>query len=563
MQFKKPHIPLVPRTANYSCSLTNRPSRRKTSSTQTDKCLSPFEDWLLSSSKLLKGDIAFDEDTIKVYVMALEYINGFHAHMNGKLNEKFGERGDTKVEGNNVFKLPEVPNYATLFIMLLERTQQESKAVKRKTDFMKKDLDMRYATKQSVIEEYKFLENQNEASQGIKVSEQGVQTTISRVIDDESSPDPLKSSDDSSASYSKKSTFLHSTLSEEVPELDKDNDKEGGFSCGGRGDDNCSTLEESDNVEDKTPGDRNRTDFNSSCKEVVSEDCPVDDKATMMELIRKRVQEEISFFLDRAAPAFRSDHHRPRLMQSHFHVVNIPPQINLLEYAQKKLERQLAESRPVSPVVNVQSLPHHRQFLSNCISVRRSMNITPNTPHKVNDMFRKFSQENFRNAEAVLGLECDCRESDEDSVILDDEEFEKINGRVDEHSEKKQKRISSAGKEKSNPLKLTVRDMTKVNEKMLSTIGLFTERGDVRPGVIDILEEQKRAKAKDSRNKQFRSRRQWDLQIHLNPKENLNPSFTSVSSGDKSFISVSSIDLRSEYATVKGVSPVKQVDYDQ
>lgn len=118
----------------------------------------------------------------------------------------------------------------------------------------------------------------------------------------------------------------------------------------------------------------------------------------------------------------------------------------------------------------------------------------------------------------------------------------------------------SASKEKSSPLKLTVRDMSRVNEKVLNTIGLFTERGDIRPGIIDILEEQKRAKAKDARNKQFRSRRQWDLQVHLNPKEEVGSSFTSVST-ERSFISLSSVDLKSEFETVKNVC--QQIEYNK
>lgn len=162
----------------------------------------------------------------------------------------------------------------------------------------------------------------------------------------------------------------------------------------------------------------------------------------MMDIIRERVQEEITTYLDKnSASGAKSD--RPRLVRSHFHVVNIAPQINLLEYAQKKLERRTnADSKPEYLE------PNQKQLLNDPVSGRKPSGIAPNVPNKVTDMFRRLSQENFRGLGGALGgdiLRCELNQSDEDSIILDDEEFDKINGHTGEQNDKQQKRNRSGG----------------------------------------------------------------------------------------------------------------------
>ncbi|XP_023310981.1 uncharacterized protein LOC111691827 [Anoplophora glabripennis] len=155
----------------------------------------------------------------------------------------------------------------------------------------------------------------------------------------------------------------------------------------------------------------------------------------MMDIIKKRVQDEITTYLDKAK-ASATKNHRPRLMRSHFDVVNIPPQINLLEYAQKKLERQLS----LEPKSVTEHEEFQKQLFNSAVSAKRSLNIRPGTPIRVTNMFRKLSQENFTNLEGALGgdlLRREFNQSDGDSVILDDEEFEKINGHVGEQGDKK------------------------------------------------------------------------------------------------------------------------------
>lgn len=58
---------------------------------------------------------------------------------------------------------------------------------------------------------------------------------------------------------------------------------------------------------------------------------------------------------------------------------------------------------------------------------------------------------------------------------------------------------------------------------MITAIGLFTESGDIKPNVLNILEEQRKARPHDRKNQQFRNKRQWDVQINLKSKAQINP----------------------------------------
>lgn len=228
--FRKPHIPLASRTATHSYSLTTRSPRKRTTSTQTQRqLLPPFE-----SARILSEDLVFNEETTKTYSVALEYVNTIHAFMNKKLCEKYGECGDTKPEGNNFFKLPEVPNYSTVFFVLLEKTKASKLAtsngnvLKKKVNSLKAELHpKKYTTKESVIEfvpeikklpEYKLLEL-NDTVEEKEKTEREVQTMISCRFDDSA---PKRINDELFPCSSNKFSNSHTIQPEEGHELKKD-----------------------------------------------------------------------------------------------------------------------------------------------------------------------------------------------------------------------------------------------------------------------------------------------------------------------------------------------------
>lgn len=68
----------------------------------------------------------------------------------------------------------------------------------------------------------------------------------------------------------------------------------------------------------------------------------------------------------------------------------------------------------------------------------------------------------------------------------------------------------------SHPLKLTQRNLTCVDERVVVNMGLFTERGELPKEIIKILEDEKSNRANDARNKPFRAPRRDD---HTNDDE--------------------------------------------
>lgn len=218
MQFRRSHIPSVPRAATYSCSLTTRSPRKKTASTQTDKYFSQFENWF-DSGRTSRGELAFDEETTKTYCMALEFVNSFHCYMNEKLGEKYRECADTKPEGDAFFKLPEVPNYAAIFFMLLEKTKgpksasNEEYVLERKTNNLEHELETKKCPTE--LSERVVLERK-ETLEETKTIEQEALTIVSHLKDDDSV----------SCSTSKKSCNVHSRASGEDPEQKKESTTE-------------------------------------------------------------------------------------------------------------------------------------------------------------------------------------------------------------------------------------------------------------------------------------------------------------------------------------------------
>ncbi|CAG9856537.1 unnamed protein product [Phyllotreta striolata] len=190
-----------------------------------------------------------------------------------------------------------------------------------------------------------------------------------------------------------------------------------------------------------------------------------------------------------------------------FNVVAIEPCVDILEYARskEKLKSPYPPQKPPPP----------------------PFEIRPYTPQKIKSMFDAISQKSKVSSTV---------DDSDDSVILDDEQFE-------QHVQyKNPSAIDDFFHRKSNPLQLNSKDLTNLNERTLHTIGLFNNKGEIKPDVMDLLEKEKSFKAKDARNKQFRSKRQWDLQIHLNPKSDLDRDTVS-STSQKSFVSYSDVKI--------------------
>ncbi|ENN71191.1 hypothetical protein HUJ04_007637 [Dendroctonus ponderosae] len=251
-----------------------------------------------------------------------------------------------------------------------------------------------------------------------------------------------------------------------------------------------------------------------------------------------------------------------------------PKGFNLLEYALRshRTPSQSSSSAPSSPrLSNEPSLgtlglvPNREFFLraasniySNFQVTRQSMTVLNQaqcrSPKRVNEMFKKISRETIKSEsnedftrfieydDSVQGWGDDCEKdfSSCESVILNDEEFQKRNlkttaafsrqkleygrkgGRKDDKFWQGCFAHASVDPEdhllKCNPLKLTDKDKSKANEKVLRTIGLFTEKGEIRPGVISILEEKQRQSLMQNRakNVQFRTERKFDLEVRFN-----------------------------------------------
>lgn len=58
---------------------------------------------------------------------------------------------------------------------------------------------------------------------------------------------------------------------------------------------------------------------------------------------------------------------------------------------------------------------------------------------------------------------------------------------------------------------------------MINAIGLFTESGEMKPAILNFLEQQRQVKKSDRGKQDFRHKRQWDVQINLKSKQGINP----------------------------------------
>lgn len=72
--------------------------------------------------------------------------------------------------------------------------------------------------------------------------------------------------------------------------------------------------------------------------------------------------------------------------------------------------------------------------------------------------------------------------------------------------------FSEIKQEKRHPLELREKDLPHLSKQMLNAIGIFTENGDIKPAVLNILDQQREKKPFDKKNQQFRLARKYDKQ---------------------------------------------------
>nr|CAH7719901.1 unnamed protein product [Callosobruchus chinensis] len=222
------------------------------------------------------------------------------------------------------------------------------------------------------------------------------------------------------------------------------------------------------------------------------------------------------------------------LDKASFSLVDIQPQQaiendgqEVLKKPPDHLERRVSLETSSLSVVNILPQTRFVESSKNVASTNvKNVEIRPATPKRVKEMFERFSKDQHVTIYS---------DSDSGSEIMDDKQFELASQfkypLTSQGVTRHRKKSIATDTEKSHPLKLNDKDLPKLNEKILNAIGIFTERGDMRPGIIDVIEQHRLAKSNDCRNKQFRVKRQWDIQIHLQPKQGTDgSSLSSISS---------------------------------
>ncbi|VEN37998.1 unnamed protein product [Callosobruchus maculatus] len=420
-----------------------------------------------------------DKESKKTYLTALNYINHFHTYMNNKLKEQNGEHGDTKSSDDHCFKFPEIPNYSLLFPKFLNKTHQ---IVKDPVDEkpIKKVIKENEAKK---IDEKitKNLAKDQEAK--IKIDEKPC-----RDISPEKKPMEFNG-------------FLKYSSVSVKPDIPND-----------------IALPAIPTSDYTVP---------NNVSEYLFQDVFTSDQTEKQTMIYTQKHIE----LDKAS----------------FSLIDIQPQVMYYPTCKQNESQEVVKKPAGDPerrvnletssfsVVNILPQTRFAESNKNIINTNdrhkniKNVEVTakagPATPKRVKEMFEKISKDQHVTVY-----------SDSDSEIMDDEQFELASQfryplpRQEGVTRHRKKSIAAAA-EKSHPLKLNNKDLPKLNEKILNAIGIFTERGDMRPGIIDVIEQHRLAKSNDRRNKQFRVKRQWDIQIHLQPKQGTDgSSLSSISS---------------------------------
>ncbi|CAH1984258.1 unnamed protein product [Acanthoscelides obtectus] len=427
-------------------------------------------------------DANFDVVSRKNYFAALNYINNFHNHVNSKLREQSGEHGDTKSSDEHCFKFPIIPNYSLLFPKFLNKPHQTCKDTVAEQP-IKKVIKKQEANKideklEDLVEDIKDQEDPKNKN---KIHEK------QNKVDEKPSRDILLTKH-----VELNGCLKHSSISEK-PDIPK-------------------------NV--KLPAIPETFNFSKLNECVLQELFTYD----------KNEKETITY----------TEKH-VELKKASFHVVDIQPEVFLNSMCNRSASQDFftqtkkRSSEPESRVMLEKSLfgsvniqPQHISKLNekhNIRSTKDTSKVGPRTQKKVKEMFENISKDQSVTVD-----------SDSDSEIMDDEQFEMLSqcrypeSRSEAVLTKHKKNCRATASEKSHPLKLNSKDLPKLNEKILNAIGIFTEGGDIRPGIIDVIEQHRLAKSNDRRNKQFRVKRQWDIQIHLQPRQADCSSLSSISS---------------------------------
>ncbi|XP_060522904.1 uncharacterized protein LOC132699929 isoform X2 [Cylas formicarius] len=245
-------------------------------------------------------------------------------------------------------------------------------------------------------------------------------------------------------------------------------------------------------------------------------------------------------------------------------ITDIPPEkLNLMEYSMKKVPKD-----PPAQVVFENRLPKYVHPSTTNFNLKggpkqsKSLNGIQKafSPKKINLMFHKISQENLH-----LGDRPSYIENSVDSEMLNDVEYEPTND-IDNKCRTRYSFPNLLNKSMweieydvksrptiTHPLQLSEKDRSMVDENVLRTMGLYTKTGNLRPEVIEILQDTERSRIlNDSRSKPFRTKRKLDVEIHfkqdLNMENTSSLSLISFDSGCSGVPSVSSVssDIKSD-----------------
>lgn len=398
------------------------------------------------------NDMILNQESKKIYILALKYVNKFHERLNYELDNLY-----KNYDVEEKFTCPNVPNYSTVFPLVFNLSIDQNSS---ESDNLVNKISQSNIKAIDLAPELNVLDHQ---STRLNLLDYKIQDILKNISPSKNLVSEMRSKS-SDISYKRE-------------------------------------LEINQNVPNKT----------------------------VKENVEDLEQESVSVHL-KIQENSKQVRKKSNLVQTSFNVVAIEPCIDLLEYARSK--------EKIKKLDGIPSMENIRPILP-------SSSIRPFTPKKVVKMFDAISQDSKNSKKNSLN------EDSDDSIILDDEQFEQHSHNllykptstkdfsIYKHPDTKKNLLIN---EKANPLKLNQKDLTNINEKTLNTIGLFTNRGEIKPDVIDMLEREKSIKANDMRNKKFRSQRQWDLEIHLNPKTDLEPVTPSIVS-EKSFLSYSDIKI--------------------
>lgn len=279
----------------------------------------------------------------------------------------------------------------------------------------------------------------------------------------------------------------------------------------------------------------------------------------------------------------------------HMQIVDInhqPKGFNLLEYALKNRSRASSDlsSRSSSNQSLNADTPGNtlQEVFANVKKSFTVLNAAPqcHSPKRVNELFEKISRESLKHSKCDDESKSDkinrkMENSSSESIILSDEEFYRrrlsnsetwgqpmvqswcqINQRSSSRKSQPRKippkqpepeKISKCPRLKSNPLTLNEKDRTKVDQKVLKTIGLFTENGEIRPDVITLLEEKQNFKytQDNAKNVKFRTEKQMNVEVRFN---NHNMTMSDITS-DESSIGMSPTGTISDSDLLMNKSP--------